>query len=697
MTAKVEKQIGKQVLSIESGRLARQADGAALVRYGDTVILATAVSSVPREGIDFFPLSVEYREMTYAAGKFPGGFIKREGRPTTKETLTMRMIDRPVRPLFPEGYRDEVQIIVEVLSADQENDPDVLGLIGASAALAVSSIPFQGPIGAVRVGRVDGQFVLNPTHSELVKGDLDLVVAGTDEAITMVEAGAREVCEEDMLAAMKFAHNAVRQVAGMVGELAAQVGKTKQAFRPPAPDSELVDVIERTFRSRIDEANLIAGKLERQQAFVAIKREAVDVLVPAEKAKFTVRQVLDEVARIESEVVRKHILENARRADGRLLDEVRPITIEIGVLPRTHGSSVFTRGETQALVVTTLGTADDEQIVDGLQEEYSKRFMLHYNFPPFSVNEVKPIRGPSRRDIGHGALAERALEPVIPTEEKFPYTIRIVSDILESNGSSSMATVCGGTLCLMDAGVPISNPVAGVAMGMVKEGDRYVILTDIQGAEDHYGDMDFKIAGTQKGITAVQMDIKVCGVGFAILEKAMAQAHEARVEILRKMLSVISRPRTELSEHAPRLVRLVINTDKIGALIGPGGRVIRGIQEATGATIEVDDDGVVIISAPNQESVEEARKQVDLLTEGVKVGSIYEGTVVSIKDFGAFVELFPGQDGLVHISELSDKYVKKAEDAVKIGDKFKVKVIAVDDQGRVKLSRKAVMQEQKSE
>jgi len=693
LTTIVERQIGRQKLSIETGRIARQADGAALVRYGDTVVLATAVSSPGRADIDFFPLWVEYREMTYAAGKFPGGFIKREGRPSTKEITTMRLIDRPLRPLFPDGYRSEVQLMAVVLSADKQNDPDILGLVGASAALAMSSIPFTAPVGAVRVGRLDGQFVINPTHEELVNSDIDLVVAGTAEAVTMVEAGAKVVTEEDMLSAIEFGHEAVKQVVEMIDELTAKVGKPKQTFTVHEPEAELRTALERGYRGRIREACFIKGKTDRNAAAATIREDAVrEFATPEEggEGKYPRRDVLAVIQAIEADVVRKSVVEDAIRVDGRKTTEIRSLSMEVGVLPRTHGSALFTRGETQALVVATLGSAQDEQVIDGLLEEYSKRFMLHYNFPPFSVNEVKPVRGPSRRDIGHGALAERAVEPVVPVEEKFPYTIRIVSDIMESNGSSSMATVCGATLCLMDAGVPISDPVAGIAMGLIKEGDKFAVLTDIQGAEDHHGDMDFKVAGTQKGITALQMDVKVSGVGFDILRQGLAQARDARIELLRAMLRCIERPRASLSAHAPRLTRLVIDTEKIGALIGPGGRVIRGIQETTGSTIEVDDSGVVTISAPNEEAVTAARQQVEMLTQGVQVGKTYEGKVVGIKEFGAFEELVPGQDGLLHISEMSDRFVKNVNDVVKQGDVLKVKVIAVDDQGRVKLSRKGL-------
>jgi len=694
---KVERQIGRETLTIESGHLAQQADGAVLVRYADTVILATAMAGPKPEYMDFFPLTVDYREKTYAAGKFPGGFIKREGRPTTKEILTMRLIDRPLRPLFPDGYEADLQVMAVVLSADKQNDPDVLSVIGGSAAVHVSSIPFKEAVGAVRVGRVGGEFVLMPTHTELQTGELDLVVAGTREAVMMVEAGANEVAESVMLEAIAFGHTAVREIVDMIDELRGYCGKPKVELPASGPDPELARAIE-DCREKLKKVNFIEGKLARQRALWEMKSVLYQKLAtPAEgesKPKHTKSQVSQAFDALEREVVRGFILEG-RRPDGRSLTAIRPMEIEVGVLPRTHGSAIFTRGETQALCVATLGTTSDEQRVDGLGDEYSKRFMLDYNFPPFSVAEVKPIRGPSRRDIGHGALGERALDAVIPDVERFPYTIRIVSDILESNGSSSMATVCGATLCLMDAGVPIRYPVAGIAMGLVKEGEREAILTDIQGAEDHYGDMDFKVAGTQRGITALQMDIKIGGISKELMGTVLERARQGRMEVLRKMLAVIERPRTAISAYAPRLVRLTIPQDKIGTLIGPGGRVVRGLQEDTGTEIEIEDDGTIVISGPDDVSVARARGMVEALTSTPEVGKVYEGTVVSIKDFGAFVEILPGQDGLLHISELSQGFVKNVGDVLKMGDRIKVKIIAIDDQGRVKLSRKAVLEEER--
>jgi len=671
LKARVEKQIGRHTLTIETGHLAKQADGAAIVRYADTVILATAVAGPKPDYLDFFPLYVDYREKTCAAGKFPGGFIKREGRPTTKETTTMRLIDRPIRPLFPDGYDVELQVMAAVLSADQQNDPDVLSIIGAGAALHVSELPFKEAIGAVRVGRIGGELILMPTHEELETSDIDLVVAGTADAVLMVEAGAREIGEEVILEAIAFGHKAIQEIVEMVNDLRNQCGKPKVEIPPVEGVEELGRIVEAECLERVKEANFIKGKQNRQKVF----EEILDGLV-------------------EKKVVRDFIVEG-RRPDGRASTEIRPIDVEVGVLPRTHGSAVFTRGETQALCVATLGSNSDRQRVDGLLEEYSKRFMLHYNFPPFSVGETKPIRGPSRRDIGHGALAERALDAVLPDVDNFGYTIRIVSDILESNGSSSMATVCGATLCLMDAGVPIRFPVAGIAMGLIKSDDKEAILSDIQGAEDHYGDMDFKIAGTQRGITALQMDVKIGGVSAELLTRALEQAREGRVEILRKMLAVLERPRAELSSYAPRLLRFTIPQDKIGAVIGPGGKVIRALQEKTGASIDIEDDGTIVLSGPDDNSVNQARKEIEGLTATPEVGRIYEGKVVSIKDFGAFVEILPGQDGLLHISELSDEFVRNVSDVVKEKDQVRVKVIAVDDQGRVKLSRKAVLIEEK--
>jgi len=675
--------------------MAKQADGAALVRYGDTVVLVTAVSQKSQDDVGFFPLTVDYREKTYAAGKFPGGFIKREGRPSTKEILTMRLIDRPLRPLFPEHYNSEVQIMAVVLSADKLNDPDILAMVGASAALTLSSIPFSGPVAAARVGRVHGEFVINPTHADLDLSDLDMVVAGTESAVMMVESSGKELTEDEMLAAIQFAHRAIKEIVQLQKRLAAQFPKPKQVVTPPKDAAELLQTIKQKAYAQLKEKCQVVGKKARSKAMGEICDAVVKDLCkgrPTDPVEARVRAILDE---LEGEAVRELILAG-KRCDGRGLNEVRPITCEVGVLPRTHGSALFTRGETQALVVATLGTASDEQIVDGLKEEYTKKFMLHYNFPPFCTGEVKAYRGPSRREIGHGSLAERALEAVLPAEKDFAYTIRVVSDILESNGSSSMATVCGGTLCLMDAGVPIRDPVAGIAMGLVKSGDQIQIITDIIGGEDYFGDMDFKVAGTQRGVTALQMDIKIGGIDAEIIRLAFAEARRARLEILKKMLAVLDKPRPEISAYAPKLLQIKINPDKIGMVIGSGGKTINKIQDDTGARIEIEDDGTVTISSSTPGAAEKALDIIEKMTEEVQVGKTYLGKVTSIKEFGAFVEILPGRDGLCHISELSDQYVKRAEDVCHIGQEMLVKVISVDAQNRVKLSRKAALKESPS-
>ena len=694
MESKVEATIGRRTLTIETGKMAKQADGAVVVRYGDTVVLVTAVSQPPWQEMDFFPLTVDYREKTYAAGKFPGGFYKREGRPTTKETLTMRLNDRPIRPLFPETYTDEVQIMAAVLSADKQNDPDILTMVGASAALTLSSIPFQGPTGAARVGMVNGEFVLNPTHAQLEESDLNLVVAGTDEAITMVEAWANELTEEEMLSAIEVGHRAIREIVALQRQLAEQCHKPKQETPPSTLNEALLDDVATSVYAELKQRCQTLGKEANSKAIRELRDRVIEERCVGEDGPDP-----SEIKRIfevlEGRAIRELILAETR-PDGRAMNEVRTITCEVGVLPRTHGSALFTRGETQAMVVVTLGTPLDEQLVDGLGDEYSKKFMLHYNFPPFCVGEVRPVRGPGRREIGHGMLAERALQAVLPEEGEFPYTIRIVSDIMESNGSSSMASVCGGTLSLMDAGVPIRDPVAGIAMGLVKEGDQIRILSDIQGAEDHYGDMDFKVAGTQHGVTALQMDIKVTGIDRPIMAAALEQAREGRMEILRAMLGAIAEPRESISEHAPRLVQLSIPADKIGMVIGPGGKTIRALQEETETRIAIDDDGTVTISSTEPGASDKAADVIRQMTEEVEVGKTYLGKVVAIKDFGAFVEVLPGQDGLVHISELSDGYVSKVEDVCSIGQEMMVKVISIDDQNRVKLSRKAALNEETS-
>jgi len=693
--AKVEREIAGRTLTIETGKVAKQAHGSAMVRYGDTVVLVTAVRTQPREGIDFFPLTVEYREMTYAAGKIPGGFFKREGRPSTKETLTCRMIDRPIRPLFPEGYRDEVQVISLVLSADQDNDPDLLSVIGASAALALSPIPWGGPLGAVRLGLVDGQIIINPTHAQRDAATMDMIVAGLDDQVNMIEVGAKEVPDEKVLEAIEAAMEPIRTVVSMIRELVERAGTPKLPFDGPKDVSVLEGRIEKGFLKELQAAKHIHGKIARNTACDEIRHRAAEAVLIGDGMATEWTEADFKLAwyRVEERLIRRMLLAG-ERTDGRKPDELRPITCEVGVLPRTHGSALFTRGETQALVVTTLGTGEDQQIIDGLIEEYKKPFMLHYNFPPFSVGEVKMIRGPSRRDIGHGALAEKSITGVLPTDEQFPYTIRIVSDIMESNGSSSMATACGATLSLMDAGVPIKDPVAGISIGRISEGDRELLLTDIQGEEDHIGDMDFKVAGTQHGITGVQLDLKIRSLPLEACRKALERAREVRLEILKTMIQTIAAPRAEISRHAPRLIQIHINPDKIGKVIGPGGKTIKGLEADTGARIEVEDDGTVTVSSVDVAAAEKAVAAIESLTAEAQVGKIYTGTVVSIKDFGAFIEIMPGQDGMCHVSELSDKYVKNVSDVVKMGDTVRVKVISIDDTGRIKLSRKAVLKEE---
>ncbi len=699
---KVEREIGGKTLSIETGRIGKQADGAVLVRYADTAVLVTAVTAPPRfEDIDFFPLSVEYRERQSAAGKFPGGFIKREGRPSTKETLTARMIDRPIRPLFPNGYFQEVQIIATVLSADQENDPDVPAMIGASAALTISKIPFLGPIGSCRLGRVDGEFVVNPTHEQLNKGELSLLLGGRKEAINMIEVGAAELSETVIADAVAKAHEVVGQVCEMIEELREKVGVEKEIPLREI-DQSLSTEIHTKLTDRLYQAKQIPAKQERQEAVQGLfdELEAEYCVVPEGASgveprceKHVLKQIFDTV---EKEVVRKLLLEG-KRSDGRTYEQLRAVDCEIGLLPRTHGSALFTRGETQAVVTATLGTVRDAQIIDGLLEEYSQNFTLHYNFPPFSVGEVRPIRGPGRREIGHGALAEKALEWVRPPEEEFAYTIRLVSDITESNGSSSMASVCGGTLALMDAGVPIRRPVAGISIGMVsEEGGRYELLTDIIGEEDHYGDMDFKVAGTVNGITAIQLDIKAEGLAHDIMVAALERAKVARLDLLKTMSEAISEPRPELSVYAPKLISIEIDPEHIGKVIGPGGKIIKALQEETGTTIEIEDDGTIYISCVGGDGHLKAKGLIEAMTEPPQVGRIYpQSRVVSVKDFGVFVEIIPGVEGLCHISELSDGYVKTVEDVCKMGDLIDVKLLSIDDQGRFKLSRKAALAEQK--
>ncbi|MGC4004592.1 MAG: polyribonucleotide nucleotidyltransferase [Pirellulales bacterium] len=693
LKVRVEKQIGAQTLVLETGFLAKQAHGSIIASYGDTVVLVAATTGPPRPGIDFFPLTCDYRERAAAAGKFPGGFIKRETRPTTKETLTSRLIDRPIRPLFPAGFHDEVQIQAMVLASDRQTDPDILAMNGASAALTISQLPFGGPIGSIRLGLVDDQFVVMPSMEELEQSDLDLIVSGSKDAILMIEGFARELPEDRMAEAILKAHEVIRGICELQLELAAKLGVQKPEY-VEAADPGVYDKLVSGYTSAYATAKYTEGKKARATAVKAVKEQAKAALIPDPTAAgaFTDGQFGNAWGRFEEKVVRDLTL-SGKRLDGRDFKSLRELTCVVDVLPRVHGSAVFQRGETQALITIVLGTAKDEQRVDGIFDEYSKKFMLDYNFPPFSVGETKPIRGPGRREIGHGMLAERSVKPVLPEPDQFPYTIRVISDILESNGSSSMASVCGATMALMAAGVPISNPVAGISIGLVKEADKFVLLTDIIGDEDHYGDMDFKIAGTQRGITGIQLDLKIAGIDEAIIRGTLAQAREARIEILRKMLGAINRPRAEISVHAPRLLRTKIDPQKIGLLIGPGGKTIRGIQESTGAVIEVEDDGSVTVASDNMESAKAALAKVEALTASVQVGKIYEGRVTSVKDFGAFIEILPGRDGLCHISELADDYVKSVADVCKVGDYLHVKVIAIDEQDRIKLSRKVAMRE----
>ncbi len=694
MIHRQEAVIGGRVMSIETGRVAEQASGAVLVRYGDTIILATVVGSdEPREGIDFFPLTVDVEERMYAAGKIPGGFIKREGRATEHAILSCRLADRPLRPLFPKGYRNDVQIVITVLSVDQENDYDILGIVGASAALSISDIPFSGPVGAVRVGYVDDQFVINPLESQMEHSKLDLAIAGTADAVMMVEAGAKELPEEMMLEAVRFGQESLQDIIKMQDKLAQALNRAKRPFTPATTDEELRSKVAEFVLPRFSAAVHNSDKASRAAALSLVQEDLVTEL----GAQFPDR-LKDIISFYEKELkayVRNNILDNGLRPDGRNLKEIRPISCEVGLLPRTHGSAIFTRGQTQVLSVVTLGSPGDEQVLDGLGASDNKRFMHHYNFPPYSTGESKPLRGPGRREIGHGALAERAVSAVIPAQDEFPYTIRSVSDILSSNGSTSMGSVCGTTLALMDAGVPIHAPVAGVAMGLVTgEGERagkWAVLSDIQGIEDALGDMDFKVAGTADGVTALQMDIKVKGITYEIMAKALEQAREGRMFIMEKMLDTIDAPREELSSFAPRIQTIKINPDKIGAVIGPGGKMIRKIQEESGAKIDIEDDGSVNISAVSGEAMQIAMDAVRALTEEVEVGHIYTGTVRRIVEFGCFVEILPGKEGLVRTSQLADYQVMRPEDVVSVGDEITVMVIEVDQQGRVNLSRRAAL------
>lgn len=696
MLVKKEIEIGGKIFSIETGRFAKQANGSVMVRYGDTMVLVTAVASEEaKEDQDFFPLQVEYREKTSAAGKFPGGFIKREGRPTEKEILSSRLIDRPLRPLFPNDFKNETQVVAFVLSYDGQNDADVLSATAASAALTVSNIPFDGPIAEVRVGRIEGNFIVNPTHEELIKSDMELVVAGTHDSIMMVEGESKEVTEQDLLSALKFAHQEIKKLVQLQVELRKEAGKTKWEVKEKAADKSLLKDVKALAESKL---KAIVYSVLKKDDRSAKNYELLDEVQNSLKEKYPEQEkVIAEILHdMEKELMRTRILKEGIRLDGRNTTQVRPITIELGILPRTHGSALFTRGETQSLTTVTLGTKGDEQIIDGLREEYTKKFMLHYNFPPFSVGEVGRMTGVGRREIGHGNLAERALKIVFPAEDKFPYTVRIISDILESNGSSSMATVCAGSLAMMDAGVPIQKAVSGIAMGLVKEGEQFSILSDILGNEDHLGDMDFKVAGTQTGITAFQMDIKIQGISFEIMEKALHQAKEGRLHILEKMNEVIKEPNANLSEYAPRLISMKVETDQIGLVIGPSGKTIQGMQRLFSVEIYIEDDGTINIASPNKENALKCKEYIKKLTATPEVGETYDGVVTKLMDFGAFVEILPGKEGLLHISQIDNKRVEKVSDYFKPGDKVTVKVLKVEN-GKYSLSRKDLLTESSKE
>ena len=686
--------VGGNTFSIQAGKVAKQASGSVVVQYGDTIVLVTVVSANDERNIDFLPLSVEYQEKVYAAGRIPGNYFRREiGRPSEKETLTARLIDRPIRPLFPKAYRFETQVIATVLSMDQENDPDVLAMVGASAALEISDIPFAGPIAAVRVARIDGQFIANPTLSQIADSDINIIIAGSRTGVVMVEGGADVASESDMLEAIFFGHQAIQPLIDIQEQLKSAMGKPKRDFVPPEKDPALVEMITQQATASLREALGVPDKMKRYAAVRAAKSQIIEALDESmDDRREEVSAILGD---LQKQICRDMILKEGRRIDNRRFDEIRPITCEVGVLPRPHGSALFTRGETQVLGVLTLGSGGDEQRVETLSGEENRPFMLHYNFPPYSVGEVKRVGAPSRRDIGHGGLSTRALERVLPDKENFDYTIRIVSEVLESNGSSSMGTVCSGTLAMMDGGVPIKAPVSGIAMGLVKEGDQVVILSDILGDEDHTGDMDFKVTGTTEGITALQMDIKIHELSRDIMEKALAQAKVGRMHILDKMLAALSTPREDISPFAPKIVSIKINPDKIRDIIGPGGKVIRAIQSETNTKIEIDDSGLVKIAATSAEDGDAARLQIESLTLEPEVGTTYEGKVVKTTDFGAFVQIVPGTDGLVHISQLADRRVGKVTDVVKEGDMLKVKVLEVSKDGKIRLSHKAVLEDER--
>ena len=692
---RVEVEIGGRKLVLETGKVAKQADGAVVVSYGDCVVLGTAVHAEPRRGIDFFPLTVDYREKAYAAGRFPGGFFKREGRPTGKEILTMRMIDRPIRPLFPDGFMNEIQIQAFVLAADPTLDADINAINAGSAAVSIGTAPFLGPIGSVRVGLVDGKLVINPTYEQMEVSELDMILAGHKDGVNMIEVGAHEVSEEMIVDAIDLGFESIKRICAAIQELREKAGK-ECTWTPAEPNEELARIVREKAYDELVQRRQIPGKLDRQEAVKKLYDQVMDELSPegATDPPFDRNSVFEMIHALEEEVFTKQLLSTEKRSDSRGPMDIRNISGEVQFLPRTHGSALFTRGETQSLVVTTLGTARDEQIIDGLGEEYRKKFMLHYNFPPFCVGEARRIMGPGRREIGHGALAERSLERILPSVDDFPYTIRLVSEITESNGSSSMASVCGGTLALMDAGVPITQPVAGISIGGVHDDEKRILVTDITGEEDHFGDMDFKVAGSGRGITGIQLDLKEHLIARDTIVAVLERAKQARRSILRDMLSVLGKPREDTSPYAPRILTIKINPEKIGAVIGPGGKGIRRIEAESGANVDIQDDGTVTVSCLEMDGAVLAREMVEQITEGVKVGKIYAGRVSSVKDFGAFIELTPGQDGLCHISELSDEYVKSVGDVCRVGDELRVKVILIDDQGRVKLSRKVVLQEE---
>jgi len=684
-------QYGSHTVTFETGEIARQASGAVMVSMGETIVFVTVVGlKRGSEGRDFFPLTVDYQERTYAAGQIPGGFFRREGRPSENETLLCRLIDRPIRPLFPKGFTNEVQIIATVMSLDPEINPDIPALLGASAACSISGLPFSGPVGAARVGYINGEYVLNPDLSQLEESDLDLVVAGTAKAVLMVESEARELPEDVMLGSVVYGHEQMQAAISAISELAAEVNPTIWEWEATPGNEALATAVSDASASAFGEAYQIADKQDRYARLSAIRDETREKLAGGDDASFTAEEVGGAMDKLEKNIVRSRIIEGQPRIDGRDTSTVRQITVRTGVLPRTHGSALFTRGETQALVVTTLGTERDAQIVDALQGSYRDNFMLHYNFPPYCVGETGRVGSPKRREIGHGRLAKRGVLACMPSKEDFPYTIRVVSEITESNGSSSMASVCGSSLAMMDAGVPLSSPVAGVAMGLIKEGEKFAVLTDIMGDEDHLGDMDFKVAGTEKGVNALQMDIKIDGITSEIMEVALSQAHEARLHILGEMGKAINAPREEMSEHAPRYITIKINPDRIRDVIGKGGATIRTLTEETGASIDIDDSGTVKIASVDRAAGEEARRRIEQLTADVEVGSVYEGKVAKLMDFGAFVTILPGKDGLVHISQICEERVEKVSDKLSEGDTIKVKVLEVDKQGRIRLSMKAV-------